>query len=206
MPRPRTYEIDDALDRALELFSKRGYHDTSIEAIAAHLKLSRSTIYSTFRSKPALFLKALRQYTGSIAPGLNELNGAGSPRAALLRVLEVAAGGGSERHPRALYLLIEAFLVPERRNPKIAKLVEETFRDMEGRLRGVIERGQEAGEIAAHVDPADVARVLLGLYLGLYVLTGSGAVEGEQVLGAVQHQMEALVPLAGPDAVPPATA
>ena len=131
MPRPRTYKIDDALDAALEVFSERGYHDTSMDAIAARLELSRSSIYSTFRSKSALFVKALRHYTGSIAPGLNELNGAGSPRAALLRVLQAAAGGGSERHPRTLYLLIEAFLGPGRRKPKVAKLIEETFQDME---------------------------------------------------------------------------
>ena len=87
----------------------------------------------------------------------------------------MAAGGEQERHPRALYLLIEATFGRRHREPEIARLVEETFEDMERRFRAAIERGQAEAEIAADVDPVTVARVLLGLYLGWYVVAGSGA-------------------------------
>ena len=40
MPRKRTFTIDAALDGAMELFSERSYHGTSMPAIAEHLKLS----------------------------------------------------------------------------------------------------------------------------------------------------------------------
>ena len=129
-----------------------------MQAIAAHLKLSRSSVYFTFRAKSALFVQALRRYQAEgRAPGLSELRGAVSPRAALVRVFEVSGPGGEERQPRALYLLIETARGLKHREPEIARLVEETIEDLEVRFRGAIERGKAAAEIADRVDPVAVA-------------------------------------------------
>ena len=137
-------------------------------------------------------MQALRRYTGAgRASGLSELSGAGSPRAALVRVFEVAGGGGEEGHP--LYLLIETAKGLRHREPEIARLVDETFLDMEAVFRAAIERGKAAAEIATHVDSITVARVLLGLYFGLYVIAGSGTA-GEPVQSAVLQQVQALLP------------
>ena len=200
MPRKRTFTIEAALDGAMEVFSERGYHGTSMEALATHLKLSRSSIYATFGDKAALFVKALRRNTGAgRALGLSELGGAGSPRGALVRVFEMAAGSGGERPPRALKLLIEATLglhqlhQLQHREAEIARLVEETFLDMERSFRTAIERGQAAAEIAAEVDAMTVARVLLGLYIGWYVAAGCGTA-GEPVQRAVLEQVQTLLP------------
>ena len=193
MPRKRTLAIESVLDGAMELFSERGYHGTSMQAIAAHLKLSRSSVYYTFRDKSALFVQALRRYTGEErAPGLSELSGAGSPRAALVRVFEVAAGGEEEGHPGALYLLIETAKGLRHRKPELARQVDETFLDMEARFRDAIERGKAAAEIANDVDPVTVARVLISLYFGLYVIAGPGTAGKRQ--RAVLQQVETLLP------------
>ena len=66
MSRPRTFEINWALDKALEVFWERGGYDrTPMQAIADQLRLSRSAIYFTFGSKQALFAQALRRAAGS---------------------------------------------------------------------------------------------------------------------------------------------
>ena len=177
----------------MELFRERGYQGTSMLVIAAHLNLSRSTIYETFGTKWALFEQALRRYIGECrAPGLSELSSAPAPRAALLRAFAMAGASG-ERQPRALYLLIEAAMGLKHREPEIARLVDETFLDMEGRFRDAIDRGKAAAEIAAHVDPVTVPRVLLSLYFGLYVIAGSDSA-GERVQSAVLQQVEVLLP------------
>ena len=48
MPRKKTFTIEFALDKAMELFWERGYQSTSMREIADHLGLSRSSIYATF--------------------------------------------------------------------------------------------------------------------------------------------------------------
>ena len=194
MPRKKTFSVDFALDRAMELFLERGYQETTMQVIAEHLKLSRRTIYYTFRGKSALFVQALRRYHGACrAPGLSELSNVPSPRAALVQVFEVAGGGGEERQRRARNLLIETVMGLKHRELEIARLVEEVVLDMEARFRDAIERGKAAAEIADRVDPVAVARVLLGLYLGWYVLICAGAA-GEPVLSAVMQQVETLLP------------
>lgn len=196
MPRNKSFTVEWALDRALEVFVERGYHGTSMEAIRGHLKLSRSSIYLSFHSKLELFVRALRRHTGADAAVLGELNDPGSPRAALVKVFEMASVG-REAQPPALRLLIEAALGRTRREPEIVRLEAETFVDMERRFRAAIERGQAAAEIAIAdgVDPETTARVLLGLYLGLYLIAGHDA-SGERV-EAVLQQVESLLPVPG---------
>ena len=190
MSRKKTFTVEATLDSALELFAERGYHGTTMEAIAKHLKLSQSAVYFTFHSKTALFVQMLQRYRGRAGrtSGLSELGGTGSPRVALLRVFVVAGAGG--RPARALSLFIEAAFWLKYREPEAARLVEETFLDVEGRFRDAVERGKAAGEIAAHVDAVEVARVLLSLYSSLCVIAGHGA----ELLRAVVQQVEALLP------------
>ena len=194
MSRKKSFTVEWALDKALEVFAERGYQGTSMEAVARHLKLSRSSIYGTFHNKRQLFVRALRRQSARALAGWKELSGTGSPRAALVRVFEMAAGGRAAL-PAVLRLLLEAAVGQARREPEIARLEDETFEDMERRFRAVIECGQAAAEIADGVDAETAARVLLGLYLGLYLIAGHDAV-GERV-GAVLQQVETLLPAPG---------
>ena len=191
MPRKKSFTVEWALDRALEVFAERGYHRTSMAAIVKHLKLSRSSVYLAFHTKQQLFVRAMQQQQARSSSGWEELSGPGSPRAKLVRIFEVAAVG-REALPTALRLLIEEALGLTHREPEIARLVDETFEDLEGGFRAAIERGQAAAEIAERVDPEAAARVLLSLYVGLFLITGHDAA-GER-LGAVLQQVEALLP------------
>ena len=191
MPRKKSFTVEWALDKALEVFAERGYHRTSMAAIVTHLKLSRSSVYLAFHTKQQLFVRAMQQQQARSSSGWEELSGPGSPRAKLVRIFEVAAGG-REALPPVLRLLIEAALGLTHREPEIARLVDETFEDLEGGFRAAIERGQAAAEIAERVDPEAAARVLLSLYVGLFLITGHDAA-GER-LGAVLQQVEALLP------------
>ena len=62
MPRVKLFDQEKALDKAVELFWKKGFHATSIQDLCNHLELSRSSLYDTFSGKEALFMKALEQY------------------------------------------------------------------------------------------------------------------------------------------------
>ena len=199
MPRSKTFEIDWALDKALELFWERGYDGTSMQAIGDHLKLSRSAIYNTFGSKSALFEQALRRAAGKRrTPGVSELENASMPRAALLRAFELAAAGSREDW-RPLATIISAAVLLTERVPGVAQVVDETFQELEARFRDAVERGQAAAEIDAAVNPVRVARVLLALYLGMHVHIGSGVARAP-VQRALRQQVETLLPAPTPSA------
>ena len=191
MGRLKTFAVESALDQAIVLFRRRGYHNTSMQAIADHLGLSRSSLYTTFIDKHNLFEQALRHYGASCrGPGLPELADAAAPRAALLQVFELAiAAGGTRSEP---CLLINTALEPTPLTPGIAAVLDAAFEDFVTRFREAIERAQDAHEIAADVDPVQTARALLGLYLGLCVLVRNGA--RIPVLRAVLLQVQVLLP------------
>ena len=195
MPRKKTFTIEFALDKAMELFWERGYRNTSMREIAEHLSLSRSSIYATFGDKHTLFVETLRRYGAECrAPGLSELRYAEAPRRALIRVFELAIGAGMEQQ-RDHCLLINTAMQSMYSDPEVTQVVESAFLDMETNFRTAIERAASQREVAGAVDAIQTARSLLSLYLGLCVLIRSGA--REQVLRATVYQVEAILPAPG---------
>ena len=193
MPRPKTFTIESALDKAIELFRLRGYHNTSMGAIADRLGLSRSSIYATFGDKHGLFVQTLHRYGPACrVPGLDELRAAAAPRAALLKVFERAIDGAGGKHDQCL--LINSAIELGNISPAIAGILQTALCDLETRFREAIEQARSANEISDDgVDPIHTARTLLGLYLGLCVLVRSGDA-AEPVLRAVVRQVQALLP------------
>ena len=62
MARPREFDRDDALDRAIEVFWTRGYDRTSVQDLVDAMGIQRGSLYGTFGDKQSLFLEALDRY------------------------------------------------------------------------------------------------------------------------------------------------
>lgn len=62
MSRNKTFDIDKAIEKAMEVFWEKGYEGTSMQDLVDALGLSRSSIYETFGSKKDLYLVALDRY------------------------------------------------------------------------------------------------------------------------------------------------
>jgi AcrR family transcriptional regulator len=60
--RPREFDLDLALDRALELFWRNGYEGSSVNDIAEAMGVSKPSLYAAFGDKEALYLRALARY------------------------------------------------------------------------------------------------------------------------------------------------
>ena len=84
MKRARPYDRDTALDAAMHLFWRKGYHATSLKDLEAALAMKPGSIYAAFTSKEALYLAALERYFLRSRDGLRAmLAAAASPLAAL---------------------------------------------------------------------------------------------------------------------------
>src|SRR6218665_1893605 len=60
--RPREFEIDEALDKAIIVFSERGYHAASISELKEAMGLAAGSLYKAFRDKKAIFLASFDRY------------------------------------------------------------------------------------------------------------------------------------------------
>lgn len=62
MGRPREFEIDVALDRAMQVFWAKGFEATSLDDLCEATGLGRSSLYAAFDDKQTLYYRALERY------------------------------------------------------------------------------------------------------------------------------------------------
>ena len=62
MVRPRTFEPEEALDKAMAVFWRKGYAETSYDDLVSETGVSRKGLYTVFGDKEALFIAALHRY------------------------------------------------------------------------------------------------------------------------------------------------
>src|SRR5438105_11537411 len=72
--RPRSFDTEAALDRALEVFWRNGFQGASLSELTAAMGLSRPSLYAAFGDKESLYLKSLDRYAARrLAPHIAQL-------------------------------------------------------------------------------------------------------------------------------------
>src|SRR4051812_19494940 len=61
--RPRAFDADRALDRALTVFWRKGYEGASLPDLEKAMGINRPSMYAAFGNKQELFRKAMKRYT-----------------------------------------------------------------------------------------------------------------------------------------------
>jgi TetR/AcrR family transcriptional repressor of nem operon len=171
MSRTKAFDVDDALERAKNLFWARGYEATSMEDLLKAMGINRGSFYDTFQSKHALMLEALRRYDrddrvkafDAIANGL-------PPRDAILAVFYSRLDMFDDPRQRYGCFLINSAIEMAPRDAAIAQIVQEAFDDMARFFTRLVKLGQKAGQINTHRNSTQTGRLLLNHLLGILVL------------------------------------
>lgn len=86
--RPRQFNRDDAVDKAMSLFWEKGFESTSLSELKKILNLSSASFYAAFGSKGALYEECLQRYNESCGALTGSLDDNSlSPRDAMLAML-----------------------------------------------------------------------------------------------------------------------
>ena len=93
MPRPKSFDRDEVLEQAMNLFWDFGYRATSIQDLENHLGINRVSLYREFGSKHDLFLATLDNYSDEvISSGLALLTSSSDGLASIRRFFEMTHG------------------------------------------------------------------------------------------------------------------
>ncbi len=150
-----------ALRKAMELFWSQGYEATGVADLLDHMSIGRQSMYDTFGNKRSLFLAALRAYFEEQSRLIiTQLRAPGSPlenmRAVFTRWEQMLAEIG----PYGCLMGNTAVeLGPH--DAEVAEIVRSGFTGVRDVIAETIQRGQEAGEIRAGLDPQQLASVII---------------------------------------------
>jgi TetR/AcrR family transcriptional regulator, transcriptional repressor for nem operon len=173
--RPRSFDTEAAVERAMGVFWSRGYHATALPDLLRATKLSRGSLYAAFGGKHALFLRALDRY---IADALARIEVELGPRRAPVDGLRTFLAGYVDRtsgaNGRRGCLLVATAMELAGHDPHVEARIGGFFKAMEARAAGALSRVNAAGGLAAGVEPASAARILVCFVEGLRVIGKTG--------------------------------
>lgn len=176
MARAASYDRDAALDAAMTLFWRKGYHATSLKDLEAALKMKPGSIYAAFDSKENLYLLALRRYFDrSRAAFRAGLARAESPLAALAAHLRAYADLPPEDAARQACMLTRTLVDTSATDPAIAQATQAYLDEMAAEFTRAFAAARDRGEIAPDSDPARLARRFQAYVTALRVELHRGA-------------------------------
>jgi TetR/AcrR family transcriptional regulator, transcriptional repressor for nem operon len=167
MARPKEFDPERALDKAMNVFWLLGYEHTSLEALMKEMCIARQSLYDTFGDKRALYLKAMAHYRDQTNSQMQKmLNEISSVRDGFAKLLHGLASETREQHERGC-LLLSANL---HRDPKDA-VVRDLLRDNQARVEAIflqaLARAQKQKELSPKDDPAALARFFVVTIQGM---------------------------------------
>jgi TetR/AcrR family transcriptional repressor of nem operon len=170
--RPREFDPDEVVEQLALLFWEQGYESTSITDIEARTGLSRSSLYNEWGGKEQLFAAALDAYQARLwqymlGPVAEGDAGLADVHTFLDRLLAGFAPGA----PRGC-LMASSIAEFGRRDPAVVAATDTYRSNLDGALRAALDRGVEAGELAAH-DLDARARALATWVIGFSVAARS---------------------------------
>ena len=174
MARPREFNEEIALGAAIECFWRHGYEATSVRDLAAAMRISGPSLYNAFGDKRALFAKALESYLDQSARAMiKRVEESLPPKEAVRRFLdEIIESSVSDRERRGCFLINSALEVAPH-DSELGELIADRFGEIEAFFYRSIKAAQAERAIPRNRAPRDLARLLLGVLLGIRVLARS---------------------------------
>lgn len=168
--RPREFDPDEVLERAMHVFWERGYEATPVSELVEELGIGRQSLYSTFGDKRALFEAALALYAERrIGPIVAALEAPGSPLGNLDKVLTGLAEEGTQPDFRGC-MIVHSISEFSLRDPELAACLTRHLRRLEDAFARTLQRAQQAGELSAEKKPRALARTIVTSMQGLTVM------------------------------------
>ena len=178
--RPRSFNQDAALDRAMMLFWRQGYEPTSMSDLGRVMGLNAPSIYAAFGNKEGLFLRVLDRYVKARTPGLEHLLEAASSAEEAVRGLLMRAAKGFTlpgRPPGCLVVLAAARVSPEAR--VIQRKLRHRRRRREELVQARIQQGIDAGELPVGTRAGPLAKFYSTVFQGMALQAADGASRAE---------------------------
>ena len=196
--RPRSFDRDAALRRAMEVFWVKGYEGASISDLTGAMGIGSPSLYAAFGSKEALFREAIELYGRIEGPEIwDAVENAPDARAAVEGFLTATAHSFSRPgKPRGCMVVLSQLNTTEASASVCAALRENRAQGQSG-LEARLRRAVGDGDLPPSVDVAALAAFYLTVQQGMSIQARDGASE-DRLLSVAKGAMAAWEPLSAP--------
>src|SRR3954468_13773101 len=159
--RPRAYQPEVALGKALDLFRKDGFAATSLDDLSAATGMNRPSLYGAFGDKRELYIKSYQRYRADARAAMQEIFREELPiRKRLERIFKVALDIylSGDTGPRGCFTVMTAASEAVA-DPEIRALVTEGFSELDKAFAACFRLAKEKRELPASADPLVLAQL-----------------------------------------------
>ena len=192
MVRTRSFDPSAALAAAVDVFSSKGYSETSMEDIVRATGVSRYGLYGTFGNKRELFEQALDRYAEGMGKQLYlrllepDASLADIRRIFDERVLDISR---TDEDKGCLFVHTAMELAPQ--DAELKAVLKKFMKRMSRAFSVGLESAQARGEVRVDVDVRAAGELLTSTMFGLAVLGRTGYAK-ETLDSIVDNTLEAL--------------
>ncbi|MDI7775952.1 TetR/AcrR family transcriptional regulator [Asticcacaulis sp. EMRT-3] len=189
--RPRAYDYDDVLEKALEVFWTKGFSATSLDDLVEATGVNRPSLYAGFGDKEALYVKALNFYSKTISDQLDEVltcQGAGDSILGIMQryfdVMIKAYAGENDSCLGCAFICGAVNEAPQ--HESIMEMVQGALARFDQRFEAFFQAAKDQGIIAADQDPAVLSQMVVGLTanIGMRARAGASREELQKIIRA----------------------
>jgi len=188
--RPRAFDVDLALDRALHVFWRKGYQGTSLSDLTKAMRINRPSLYAAFGNKEALFRKTLDRYSKGPTAFSGDALRAPTARGVVERLLRGTVDLLTDRRTPRGCLMVQSALACGDAADSIRRELASRRETGETALRRRFQRAKREGDLPSNADPADLARYVTTVMHGMAVL-GAGSATRPQLLRVMETALQA---------------
>lgn len=176
MARPKEFNPDEAIEKAMHVFWHKGYEATSMEDLLSAMNINRGSLYATFGDKHELFLKAMDRYCtgGGIGTGISILKQPGPALPLIRRFISAMLEFGLSDPQRRGCLITNTVMELAPHEKDIARKVSGRLQMAEEAFYTLLTRAKQEGELSKGKDPRTLARVLVTMMQGTIVMIKAG--------------------------------
>jgi AcrR family transcriptional regulator len=171
--RPRAFDLEAALDRAMHVFWDKGYEGASLSNLTRAMRINRPSLYAAFGNKEQLFRKVLDRYMDGPVAFFGKALAAPKARAVVEQIFLGTARMAEDPRIPAGCLMVQGALACGSASAR--KEVAARRAAAEVALRHRLQRAKREGDLPKSADPAELAHYVMTVVRGMAVQSAGGA-------------------------------
>jgi AcrR family transcriptional regulator len=173
--RPRAFDADVALERAMHVFWAKGYEGASLSDLTRAMRINRPSLYAAFGNKEQLFRKVLDRYVDGPLAYFGKALAAPKARDVIEQIFFGAARMAGDPRLPAGCLMVQGALAVGKAAGSVRKEAAGRRADSEVALRRRLQRAKREGDLPKNANPAELARYVMTVLQGMAVQGADGA-------------------------------